>query len=96
MNYAMTTPCDDCPFLKRMAHGFTLARLREFASGEFACHKTCDDNEDGDFIAGSDSLHCAGALIWLEKRGRSTQMMRIMERLRGYDRTKLDMTAEVR
>ena len=29
--------------------------------------------------------HCAGALVFAEKRGTSSQMMRIAERLRMYD-----------
>src|SRR6185369_6819913 len=37
MIYTMTTPCDECPFLKFMAHGFTIRQLEGFASGEFGC-----------------------------------------------------------
>lgn len=100
MNYTMTVPCDACPFLKSMAHGFTLKRLYEHASGEFACHKTCvaEEDEEGmeSFQPTKDSVHCAGALIFLEKRDKSHQMMRICERLGFYDRRKLDMKAKVR
>jgi pSer/pThr/pTyr-binding forkhead associated (FHA) protein len=39
--------------------------------------------------------HCAGATILLERLNRPNQMMRWMERLGGYDRTKLDMDAPV-
>lgn len=96
MNYNMTKPCKDCPFLKK--HGYTLKRLKEFASGgEFHCHKTgVQDEEDGSFEPDSGSEHCAGALIFLEKRSQPHQMMRIAERLGIYDRTKLDMTADAR
>lgn len=101
MKYTMTTPCDACPFLNtpNMKHGFTLKRLREFASGEFPCHKTADcveDEESSEFVANETSLHCAGALIFNEKRDAPNQMMGICERLGFYDRTKLDMTAKVR
>lgn len=97
MKYEMTRPCAECPFLKSMAHGFTLKRLRGFASGEFPCHKTAVVEEDGgSFEATRDSQHCAGALIFLEKRDAPHQMMRICERLGLYDRTKLAMDAEVR
>lgn len=61
VTYKLTTPCDQCPYLKKMAH-----------------------------------VHCAGALIFLEKRYRPNQLMRISERLGMYDRTKLDMKAKVR
>ena len=97
MRYTLTSPCTECPFLKSMAHGYSKHRLEEFASGAFPCHKTAEaDEETGDFIATKKSLHCAGALIYLEKRGRSHQMMRIAERLGMYDARKLNMDAEVR
>jgi hypothetical protein len=96
----MTTPCAACPFLKKHKHTYTMRRLVEFASGEFHCHKTGTTGDDGDggenFVATRDSLHCAGALIFLEKRDSPHQMMRISERLGLYDRSKLDMTAPVR
>lgn len=97
MIYTMTTPCTQCPFLKVMKHGYTLARLRAFASGEFPCHQTADEDEEtGDYEIGPKSVHCAGALIFNEKRGQPHQMMRICERVGLYDASKLDMTAAVR
>jgi hypothetical protein len=78
-----------------MSHGFTEQRLNDFASGEFPCHKTADAT-DSEFKANRKSLHCAGALIYLEKRERPHQMMRICERLGLYDRFALDMTAPIR
>ena len=99
MKYSMTKPCDACPFL--IGSGFTYRSLAAHASGAFACHKTCDISED-DEVGGTyepkrngKSLHCAGALIFLEKQDAPHQMMRIAERLGMYDRTKLDMTAPV-
>lgn len=95
MKYSMTKPCDACPFL--IGSGFTYRSLSAHASGEFACHKACDVNEQtGDFEARSDKTpHCAGALIFLEKQNAPHQMMRICERLGMYDRGKLDMSAPV-
>lgn len=78
MKYTMTTPCDQCPFLNNS--GFKLAALYRHASGEFACHKTCEVDDVGTFQP---------------KRDRPHQMMRICERLGFYDRTKLDMEAPV-
>jgi hypothetical protein len=94
----MTTPCDNCPFLKKFKRGYTLARLNSFARGEFHCHQTgdIDDEGTGDFIANKNSVHCAGALIFLEKRNRPHQIMRIAERIGMYDRFKLNMKAAVR
>ena len=80
-----------------MKRGFTLKRLREFASGEFPCHQTADaDNEDSEYRATDKSIHCAGALIFNEKRNTPHQMMRISERFGGYDLRKLNMDAPVR
>ena len=96
MEYTMTSPCDACPFLKSMKRGFPIARLQEFAAGSFHCHKTGTQDDDGNYVATKDSLACAGALIFNEKRGAPKQMMRICERLGMYDRTKLNMNAKVR
>lgn len=96
MQYNMTEPCDACPF--RKGSGFPLARLRQFASGEFPCHKASDlDEEDGCYRekGNGKTPHCAGALIFNEKRGVSHQMMRIAERLGMYDMSKLNMSAPV-
>jgi hypothetical protein len=99
MRYTMTSPCDQCPFLNtpQMKRGFTLARLKDFARSEFPCHQTADsDNEDSEFRATERSVHCAGALIFNEKRETPNQMMRICERLGMYDASKLNMGANVR
>lgn len=98
MQYTMTTPCDQCPFLAKFKRtgAYPLKRLREFASGEFPCHKSAELNEDGKFSIAPKSVHCAGALIFLEKRNESHQMMRICERIGMYDHTKLNMKAKVR
>lgn len=94
MNYTMTDPCDACPYLRDS--GFTFASLTRHAIGEFACHKTCElDPETDQYEPREKSLHCAGALIFLEKQGRPNQLMRICERLGMYDRTKLNMSANV-
>lgn len=94
MRYNLTEPCDECPFLK--GSGFKLRRLAEHASGEFPCHKQCKVDDEGDFVPRSEKTsHCAGALIFLEKRNRPHQMMRICERLGMYDASKLNMKANV-
>ena len=99
MQYTMTEPCDACPFLKGTPLNKTLSRGRiaSMATGEFACHKACKaDDESGDLVPRNGKTpHCAGALIYLEKRNAPHQMMRISERLGMYDRTKLNMKAKV-
>lgn len=92
MKYDMTTPCNDCPFRREGGLRIDVERVKEIAGlflvsggGTFACHKTtgaCGNNP-------KEERHCAGALIFAEKNGNANQMMRIMERLRMYDHTKL-------
>ena len=101
MNMTLTAPCGDCPF--RSDRPFPLARgrvteiERALERGTFTCHKTLDYNrsDDGEPVEPPRTQHCAGALILLEKLHRPSQLMRIYERLDGYDRTKLDMNAPV-
>ena len=100
MNYDLKKPCANCPFRTDIAPYLTKGRVREIdqalVRGTFACHKTTGVEKDGEITVDSSEMqHCAGALILLEKTGRSSQMMRIVERLGGYDRTKLDMEAPV-
>lgn len=94
MNYNMKEPCDACPFL--IGSGFNYRSLTEHARGEFGCHKACNlDDESGTYEPHRKTPHCAGALIFLEKQNAPHQMMRISERLGMYDRTKLNMSANV-
>lgn len=62
----------------------------------FVCHKTAEieENEDGSggrFVPkrmgadGPESQHCAGAMIFAEKNGTPSQMMRIASRLGMYN-----------
>lgn len=100
MEFDLTKPCDTCPFLKKGGVRLTQDRVGEIAGmmletqgSTFACHKTTieAETEDGDYdmAEGPKSKHCAGALIFAEKHGNATQMMRIMERLGFYKRDAL-------
>jgi hypothetical protein len=98
-DYSMTKPCDNCPF-RSDGNGVRLrrSRVREIETslirGEFPCHKTTGATR-GEDRPESEWVHCAGALILLEKLGRPSQMMRIVGRLRMYDARQLDMRAPV-
>lgn len=83
------------------AKQFSMRQLMAHASGEFPCHKASKLEDDGEgsehyVQKGEETPHCAGVLIFLEKRRKSHQMMRIAERIGLYDHTKLDMKAKVR
>lgn len=108
MNFDMTKPCENCPFRTdcleewlgetRATEIFESLSVRDES---FPCHKTTtlvenEHSEDGcERINRDQEQHCAGAMILLEKIDRPNQMMRIMERLGGYDRKKLDMEQPV-
>ena len=97
MKYEMTGPCVNCPFRREGFIPLMAERVEEIAEGmlctqghTFACHKTTGYDDDGeDRVITEKSQHCGGALIFAEKNGNATQMMRICERLGMYDAHKL-------
>jgi hypothetical protein len=101
--YALTRPCAKCPFRNDIPGYLSADRVAEIEDSlirsEFPCHETTRDDEDdscsGHYTPKGGEIHCAGALILLEKLERPSQMMRISERLGFYDRRKLDMDAPV-
>lgn len=102
MKFDRTKPCANCPFRCDIPGYLTTARVKEIAEAlevgnvQFPCHKTMvDDGDEGDLTETESSQHCAGALIQMEKINQPTQMMRIMERLRMYDPSKLQLDAPV-
>jgi hypothetical protein len=102
MKYNLRKPCANCPFRTDIDPYLNDERAREIVDslvrGEFPCHKTLDyshDDEDGEARNTQKTAHCAGALIMLEHDEQPGQMMRIMERIGGYDRRLLDMESPV-
>lgn len=91
MKFHLVRPCAHCPFRSDIRPYLNRERVallkRELARKTFACHETLSG--DGT------QQHCAGALIFLERLRRPSQMMRIAERLGIYDRRKLDMRSSV-
>jgi hypothetical protein len=101
MYFDLHVPCSNCPFLKRGGIRLTKPRVKQICRDilsdqgkTFACHKTTVER-NGEMVEAMSSRHCAGALIFSEKHGSCTQMMRIAERLRMYDRKKLMANQEV-
>jgi hypothetical protein len=95
MNFHPPQPCCDCPF--RRVRGIRLgrARIKEIVSQghAFHCHKTASLDEDDRLIG--KALHCTGALIFAEKQGSVSQIVRIMERIGCYDSERLMASAAV-
>lgn len=98
-HYALTKPCSSCPFRNDIRPFLRKDRVRQIeqslVQSEFHCHLTAEHDDEGEQMHTGNEVHCAGALILMEKMGRPSQMMRISERLGMYDRTKLDMNAPV-
>jgi|SRR5579864_845533 len=79
MRFDLKTPCKNCPFMNTK-DGIKFA-CRERAEDieeqayrhGFPCHlsavDTSDDDEDGGFVFGKDTQHCAGALLVFLKDG---------------------------
>lgn len=106
MKMTLKTPCKRCPFRTDIPGYLTGERMEEIinallSDSTFTCHETTvevedDDGDDsGEMADGPNAQHCAGALIFLEHQQRPNQLMRIYERLGGYDHTKLKMDAPV-
>lgn len=102
MKYTQTSSCANCPFRKDVEPFITPERVKQIINSlvrtAFPCHKTLEyfDAEEGtDSRETENTQHCAGALILCEREEAPSQMMRIMERLGGYDRHKLKMDAPV-
>lgn len=104
MNFDLKRPCAECPFRRDIPGYLTGARAREIANAvldgsTFPCHHTTEtietDDGESDCVATAESQHCAGALILARRRGRSSQLSRVAERLGYYDPSALDMESPV-
>lgn len=100
MHFDLHVPCSSCPFLRKGGIRLTKGRVKQITRDilsdqgkTFACHKTTAER-NGELAEVMSSRHCAGALIFSEKHGSCTQMMRIAERLGMYDRKKLMASQE--
>jgi hypothetical protein len=97
--YGLKKPCPLCPFRSDVKPYLSKPRVREILRAldrsEFPCHETTGAKPGSATRSRADEMHCAGALILLEKVRKPSQMMRISERLGLYDRTTLDMSAPV-
>lgn len=83
--YRMETPCKDCPFSDSPEGTHLRKTLRRWGSilkemrqaRHFMCHKTTRETGDGS------NLICAGSIEWQDKRGISSNYLRVCERLAG-------------
>jgi hypothetical protein len=85
VKWRMDEPCVDCPFndsgpglhlrnsLRRARWRGILYDLRHDKG--FHCHKTTEETGNGT------NLLCAGAIEWQNKRGLSSNLQRVMERI---------------
>ena len=85
--FGMTTPCDNCPFLReggvRLLPGRALRVAGDMLRDDgppFFCHKTLRYTEEYVEVT-TESQHCAGALLFAVHHGRETPVMRQARRL---------------
>ena len=96
-------PCNNCPFRTDVEGYITPDRGREIwadlqRGGEFSCHKTTEDDGEGNRHSTLKSKFCAGALIMMEHHplgADQNQMVRIGMRLGLINLEALDMEAPV-
>ena len=103
--YGLKLPCANCPFLKDASKSIRKhlkpGRVTDIITGlvtgrdtGFSCHKTTGrgtEDDEGNYVPSGQEMECAGAVILLEKMGRPTQTMRIMEAIGGYDPEDFDL-----
>ncbi|MDA4131836.1 MAG: hypothetical protein OK454_01745 [Thaumarchaeota archaeon] len=103
MDFDLKRPCPKCPFRQDIPGYLHGERAREIAEvlargGTFACHQTTveapedDENFGGEMMEGPKSQMCAGSMIALMQSGGPNQIMRVAERVGGFDPDKLDRT----
>lgn len=67
----LTAPCKHCPFRTDIPAYLTAERVEEIQysliRSEFPCHETTQHDEEGEVMSTGSEMHCAGALILLEK-----------------------------
>jgi hypothetical protein len=86
--WRMEKMCDNCPFDhvgpgRMLRASLRPGRWREILRSlrsnlHFTCHKTGRETGNGS------ELICAGAIAWQEKRGLSSNLQRVMERIEGW------------
>jgi hypothetical protein len=94
--FEVKRPCKDCPFVKGSSTNRSLPpeRLESIAhevthGGHFFCHKTIDYSEErdnGENFKPKEKEHlCAGSILYMQREGKDTDFLQIMERMGNYD-----------
>ena len=94
MDFKLKRACNNCPFRKEVNMHLTPSRAEEIASvvlhedKTFTCHKNLGGSKDKE-------QHCVGALLSIEKSGKSNSMVQIAERLGLYQPSSIIRDADV-
>lgn len=90
--FTLRNPCAHCPFLKEGGVRLHPEHVREIAhavtdntGSVFPCHETVEYDDDGEYVPQPFEQHCYGALVFAERSGSVSQLVRIAERLHAYD-----------
>lgn len=105
MKFDLKTPCKNCPFMNtKDGIKFSCRERAEEIEEQayrhgFPCHlsavDTSDKDEDGGFVFGSDTQHCAGALLVFLKDGYdgNVPFENLSERMQDRIRDRLNWNA---
>jgi hypothetical protein len=89
VRFDVTTPCAACPFRRhgRLAVRLTANRIRDITGnlldpdgGTFPCHKQMygeKADDGGGYEASVDDVHCAGALIFVERHASEDRLPKV-------------------
>ena len=103
MNFNLTKPCKDCPFLKTATEGWLgkeraegIAQTITSGKGTFSCHKTTGIKK-GVIIAEENQSHCYGALVMLKNMDlmQKSFILHAAEILLGADLSKVEKSDNV-
>lgn len=105
MKFDLRTPCKNCPFRTdapaiRFAARERAEEIEESAyRNGFPCHLsanyTGDDDEDGGYVFGENTQHCAGALIMYAESGGNVPFEHLPDRQQDRVLARLDFNAPV-
>lgn len=96
VQFDLKRPCKDCPFRRDVPGYLRPGRMEEILAsldrGTFPCHKTTGADGRPEFAEHS---VCAGSLVFLQKSGTDSFIVRLAQGLKLYDPSGMDLESPV-